>query len=328
MITYSTGLSTLLKLTGVASADTTNSAFLIQFWNDSRRTVAGMNGGKWPWLEIDEYVTTTASQEYVEVPNHIQRVMAVRQINPGTAASDPIYLPRLVFDSSKWDTVLALNLGSSDVPNFVYHYNQRLYIRPIPSSGSNRIYMRGRLKTRDINIADYTTGNILTATLDSTALVGTGTSWTASMAGRWLRITESDTANKGDGYWYQVASVTDTTHLTLKKPYQGTSIAAGSAAYTLGLITYEPEPYHMAPIYRAAAQWWDSKENMVLSERYWRLYDGGFEIGKVDEPGGLIGQMLSEANESMEGPYISPWNRNDGWPYAPYYYPWDDASGF
>lgn len=326
MLTKSTALTTLQTLTGVQSTDTINSATLLQFWNDSRRTVAGINGGRWPWLEIEEQVLTVANQEYVEIPNHIRRIVSARQendITPNTVT----YIPKLIFDPTKWDLVIASNLGTSDIPYFAYERNSRLYIQPIPSTNGNIVKMRGRLVIRDVAIDDYNTGTIVSIANGATTVTGVGTTWTASMAGRWIRITESDTANKGDGYWYEIASVTSTTVLELKKLYQGTSISAGSAAYILGQITYEPETYQMAPIYRAVAQYWDLKENMVLSERYWRAYDGGQEIGKSDLPGGLIGQMLQEAGESMEGPYISPDDQRffNG---VPYWFPFQLGSGF
>ncbi len=86
----------------------------------------------------------------------------------------------------------------------------------------------------------------------------------------------------------------------------------------------------MAPIYRALAMYWDTKEDTVLSQRYWRLYDGGMEAGLTELPGGLIGQMLDEANESMEGNYMSPLPRDGGlargnWP--PYWFPYDLGTG-
>lgn len=329
MITYSVGLSTLQTLTGILSGDIVNSAILVQFWNDSRRTVAGLNGGKWPWLEIEETALTVADQEYVDIPNHIRRVITARQRNGATVGS-VVYPIRLVFDQQKWDAIIAMLLGTSNVPFWGYQRENRLYIQPIPSTSDEQVMLRGRIKLRDLNIADYTTGSVVTATTDSKAIVGTGTTWTTSMAGRYLRITETNAANGGDGYWYRIESVQSATTLTLSKPYQGTSIAAGTAAYTLGQVTYEPETYHMAPIYRAAAQWWDMKEDMVLSQRYWRLYDGGVEAGLSKEYGGLIGQMLEEANESMEGNYISPTSRDgigrSNWP--PYWFPYDDATGF
>ncbi len=329
MITYSQGLSTLQTLTGVLSTDTANSAVLLQFWNDSRRTVAGINGGKWPWLEIEETALTVASQEYVEIPNHIRRVITVRQQN-GVETGSVIYPIRLMFDQQRWDTILAMLLGQSNVPFFGYQRENRLYIQPVPSEDGDLVIMRGRIKIRDLNIVDYTAGTIHDATNGSTAIVGVGTTWTTSMAGRYIRITETDAANGGDEYWYRIASVQSTTTLTLSKPYQGTSIVAGTAAYIIGQVTYEPETYHMAPIYRAVAQWWDFKEDMVLSQRYWRAYDGGVEAGLATQYGGLIGQMLEESNESMEGNYISPIPRDGigrgNWP--PYWFPYQDGTGF
>lgn len=331
MLTFTTATNLMLSMTKVASNDTANISLLQTLWNDSRRTVASINGGKWPWLEIEDQALTVSGQEYVTIPNKIRRVMSVRQQN-GTDPTDVIYIPRMVFDSNQWDSILASLLGQSDVPNFVYQRENRLYIQPVPNANDNVVKMRGRIDLRDLSIADYSTGNILTATTDSTAIVGTGTTWATSMAGRYIRITESDTANKGDGYWYEIASVTDTTHLVLKAPYQGTAIVAGSAAYVIGQITYEPEAYQMAPIYRAV--WQFLQINDPLHPERWlgyaKMYDGGQEAGVSNLVGGLIGQMLEEANESMEGPYMSPTPRPGDYPYGypPYYYPWQLGSGF
>jgi len=328
MITYSQALTTLQQLTGVPSTDTTNSALLIQFWNDSRRTVSSIRGGSWAWLEMQKTVETVADQDYVYIPNDMRKVTGVRVV-VGSGTSATIYLPVELLDLQRWQLVLAYRLGSNQYPYFCYQQGQKLLFAPIPSETGTDVVLTGRRQIRDVNIADYTTGSIVSVANGGTAVVGTGTSWTTSMAGRYIRITESDTANKGDGYWYEVASVGSATTLTLVKPYQGTAIAAGTAAYTLGQITYEPEAYQMAPIYRAVAQWWDFKENMVLSERYWRLYDGGQEIGKSALPGGLIGQMLEEQGGTFEGGYIPPTdNMMANLQQAPYYFPTQDASGF
>lgn len=62
-----------------------------------------------------------------------------------------------------------------------------------------------------IGIADYTTGTAL-FTNASTAVVGTGTTWTAAMVGRRIK-------NDASGKWYFIASVTDATHLALTVAY-------------------------------------------------------------------------------------------------------------
>lgn len=330
MLTYSTALSTLQQLTKVQTSDTTNSALLVQFWNDSRRTVASINGGKWWWLEIEQQVNTIANQEYVEIPNQIRQVVSVRQQNGADPDSNVVtYIPKMIFDPTKWDLIIASKLGTSNVPLFVYQRNERLYIRPIPSVSDFIVKIRGRIAIRDVNIADYTTGSIISIANADTTVTGTGTTWTTSMAGRYIRITESDIANKGDGYWYEIASVTSATVLVLKKPYQGTAVSAGTAAYTLGQITYEPEAYQMAPIYRAVAQFFQINDPLHPDRynMYWKMYDGGVEAGLSTVYGGIVGQMLEAEGESMEGPYISP-DRNQFTENVPYYYPYDLATGF
>lgn len=398
MLTYSSALSTLQQETGVLTTDTTNSALLVQYWNESRRTVAGINGGKWPWLEIEGEAETVANQDYVEVPNNIEKVMSVRQQN-GDAPTDVIYRPRMVFDSDKWDMLLQTLIGPSSVPYNCYQRGGQLYIFPTPDTTGNRVFMRGRRKIKDINIADVTTAlvtdtsysttftGVLAADATSATLSGawglttgeyqvtfsngdvrivtftasaTTATWddglsasatatitveavgggsiltmstvsmTADFVGRWIRITQTSAAGGGDGAWYEIGAFYSSTLISLKKRYQGTELSAATAACTIGFITYEPEIYQSAPIYRAQARYWQFKENFDLSERFWRMYDGGVEAGLSQEYGGLIGQMLQEANESMEGPYIGPWPRDasDSRSGTAYYNPWRDASGF
>lgn len=373
-------------------------ATLTRYWNESRRTVAGINGGKWPYLEIEEEAITIANQDYVEVPNNIEKVMSVRQQN-GDAPTDVIYRPRMVFDSDKWDMLLSTLIGPSSVPYNCYQRGGRLYIFPTPDTTGNRVIMRGRRKVKDINIADVTsatvtdtsysttftavlaegdtsatlsgawglttgeyqvtfsngdvrivtfTASATTATWDdglsssatatiTVAAVGGGsiltmatTAMTADFVGRWIRITQTSAAGGGDGEWYEIGAYYSSTLISLRKPYQGTELSGATAACTIGFITFEPEIYQSAAIYRAIARYWQPKENTGLSDRYWKLYDGGVEAGFSQEVGGLVGQMLQEANMSMEGPYIQPWPR-EGSPNQSgiaYYNPWLDASGF
>lgn len=331
MITYSTALSTLQQITGVQSTDTTNSALLIQFWNDSRRTVGALRGGTWPWLEIERTLLAVANQNYIYVPNDMRKVTAVRTV-VGSDTSATIYLPVEVCDIKRWQLILAYRLGSNQYPYFCYQQGQKLLFSPIPSDSTVSMIITGHQNIRDINIADYTTGTIVSIANGATTITGSGTTWTAGMAGQYIRITQTNAANGGDGYFYEIASITDGTHLELVKPYQGVSISAGSGAYTMGLATYFPESWQMAPIFRAVAQYWNLKENMLLAQSYWRQYDGGSEAGLIsaDAPiGGIIGQMLAEASETFDGAYIAPSDNNMiNLQQAPYYYPTQDASGF
>ncbi len=329
MLTYSGNLSTLQQLSGVPTTDTTNSALLMQFFNDSVRTICSMRSGSWPFLEIQNTVLTTADVEYVTVPNNMRKVTAVRvRVNGTTDQDSTTYIPIMVWDAFRWELVIAARLGSNQYPYYAYQRDQRVLFQPIPSDTDTQVVLIGRKNVRDITIPDVTNLTVTTATNGSTAVTMSG-GMTADMVGRFIRITETSAANAGDGYWYEIATVTSTTAITLTAPYQGLSIVAGTAACVIGQASVIPEAYQMAPIYRALAQYWQFKENMVLAKSYWKQYDGGVEIGEATLTGGLVGQMLEVQGDTFEGPYVSPRARDaDGLVGPPYYLPYQDASGF
>lgn len=76
MITWTQSLSLYQTFTKNTSTD--NQTLGAQVLNDSVRTVCSINGGKWPFLEVEEYVRTVAGQPFVVIPNNIRKVMSFR----------------------------------------------------------------------------------------------------------------------------------------------------------------------------------------------------------------------------------------------------------
>ena len=330
MITYSQSLALMQQMAKVATTDTPNSALLVTLWNDSIRTVCNINGGKLRFLEAVKNMATVAGQEGYQTPNGFRKLMSIVIWSEATTAGVP-YTPEMIFDPTIWNKIKQAKLGSGDLPLATYVEAQKFYIQPVPSTSGLLIQLRGRLQTNDLSIADYTTGTIVSVANGGTAVVGSGTTWTADMVGRYIRITQTTAANGGDGFWYQIGSYTSATSIGLLKPYEGTTIAAGSAAYTIGQCSYIPEAYEMAPIYRAVAIFTGINDptHPEISKNWWRRYDGGQEIGESKLVGGLIGQMLENEGETEEGAYVPPAGMNQSTGMAgPYYYPMQDASGF
>lgn len=298
--------------------------------NDSVRTICNLQGGKLRFLETTKDLLTVANQEGYLIPNGFRKLIDLYVITPG---SDPNtntkWLPEMIFDPTKWKWVKALNLGYSDVPYFTYVENQKVLIQPIPSADGNTIVLRGRLQTSDLTKADYTDGDIVSIANEDTTVTGGSTSWNSSMNGSYIQIAETSTANGGDGFWYQIDTVTDTTHLELLKPYEGTAIVAGTASYTIGQCSVIPEAYDVAIVYRSTALYWQNQNDLVRAKTYWLMYDGGNEAGYNAAYGGLIGQMLANEGETEEGSYLHPFDgfRNNQ-PQIPYYLPFQDATGF
>lgn len=314
----------LNSMTKVPSTDTTTTTLLTQLYNDSVRTVCSIRSGKWWFLQTTKTIATVASQQAYSIPAGVRKIMDV-YVTVGTT----VYTPTPVYSPEAWNTILAAQLGESDVPRFYFIQDNKILIAPTPASTAGTITVRGRKNIPDLTVADLTTPTVTTATNGGTAIVLNGGSL-LSMAGKYIRITNTGVANTGDGQWYEIASVVTATHtLTLVAPYEGTSIAVGTAACTIAQMSPIPEAYDMAPIYRTLALFYAINDPLHpnVANGYWRLYDGGQEAGLSVLVGGLIGQMLENEGESIEGAYISPGGLSSQFS-APWYLPRDDASGF
>lgn len=297
--------------------------------NNSVRTICNLQGGKLRFLEATSDMYTVASQEEYQIPNKFRKLVDMYVYSDsGASDSSTIYSPEMVFDPTKWKLVLQYRYGTQDVPYFTYVRRSSFLIQPVPATTGNLIRLVGRLQTNDMSIADYTTGTITSVASGGTAVVGSGTTWTRDMVGRVIQITQTTAANGGDGFWYEIGGWTDATHITLLKPYEGTSISAATAAYTIGQAPVIPEAYEPAIIYRSVAQYWQENDDLQRAKMYWMMYDGGNELGENKEYGGLIGQMLANEGETEEGAYVPPFGSTSNLPQAPYYQPYQQASGF
>ena len=236
----------------------------------------------WPFLFREGTVSTVANVQTVEVPANLVKVTSV-VVETGTTRWTPHEVPNRDF----WDRLnyTIATAHTADFPTWWYYQQRRIHFWPTPST-ARTVTITGRIGFSRLNIADYTTGTILTTTVGSARVVGSSTVWTTGMGGRYLRITGSDTNNKGDDEWYEISSVTSGTQLDLVKLYRGAAIASGTAAYTIGQMSPIPDGYQEAPIYRAVETYHASKSTPGSSEKMTRF-----------------GSMAAELENQMESDY-------------------------
>lgn len=243
---------------------TANLSYGDQIANDTYRHILALSD--WPFMERLRTITTTASTQFKNLPYDVDQVRSVY-----VTISSTRYVPKPSPSRQHWDN---LNLSSftSDVPEWYFIYNGQLGLWPTPATSSNTISINAKIRVIDLSVADYATGTIVSIANGATTVTGSGTTWTAQMTGRYIRITYSDTANTGDGEWYEIASVTSTTVLELTRAYGGTTIAAGSAAYNIGQMPLLPEAFHDMPWQMAASTYW-AKEGDARAAYYKGLHD-------------------------------------------------------
>lgn len=265
----------------------TNLTFGTTLMNEMRRQI--LSSRSWKFLEKSKTLATVASQQSYDLPNDMN------WLNDLTVTVSTVkHYPVEIKSREQWDVLNYSTTVTSDIPQFYFLGNGQLSLYPIPSSSSNTITFNYGRTQKDLSITDYSTGSIVSIANGASAVVGSSTVWTDKMANRWIRFTDSDTTNTGDGEWYEIASVSSATALTLDYLYNGTSISAGSAAYTIAQVSLLPESYHMLPVYKALVIYFTSvKPDQTRSKLYNDLYVNLFTEMEGNESGKSSSAVLN-----------------------------------
>ncbi len=186
-------------------------------------------------------ISTTGMQAY-QLPSNVSKVKDIT-VSVGQLKFTPVQIQT----QQEWDLVNFLPY-TSDIPQYVYVYNNQINIFPVPSTTGNIITYNFKRRVADLTYSDYTTGTVAAAAGGST-VTGTATAWNSSgtyplgvdltYASLYIQITPP----KGDGIWYQIRSFTSDTVLTLVNPLINNPIATG-AAYTIGQFPLLQEDFH------------------------------------------------------------------------------------
>ena len=270
--------------------------------NSTQQVVLGY--ADWPFLEMTGTRDTEDGVNYYQVPARMRKITNVT-VMVGTT----VYRPRPVEDSHFWNYLQSMSSGESDAAQYWYREGNLIRLYPTPASDDNTVTMRGRKGWKDLSLDDYTTGTIVTATLDDETIVGGTTVWTGQKPcdNQWIRIAPTT----GDNQWYEIDSITDNTNLELVKPYEGVSIAAGTETYEIGEMSIIPGEYHDLLLWRSLAIAFSrysmkKGDDATRANRFWRLYDGGYEAGLSTKIGGLMKIMLQDQLEKTEEVFLEP----------------------
>lgn len=247
--------------------------------NDNIHDVLGERD--WPFLEAsDTSQLTVGSQQFYAMPADADKLIDVT-VKIGSVLWKPVEIT----SRENWDRVNYAQNVTSNIPQYYYIYGGQIGFWPTPSQGGNTIGVNYKKKVADLSLPDYTTGAVFTATNGTATIIGTATNWNQSMAGSYIQIAASSSANGGDNFWYQISpSLTVTgTHIFLAAPYKGVGITSGSAAYIIGQMPVLPENYHIMPVYWAAANYWRlNGNNIPKAEQYEKLYMGKLQTFEKD----------------------------------------------
>jgi len=283
MLTYTGSIDLYKRLSN--NGETANSTLGAILINEGVRMMMGATA--WPFLEKTFTTATVDGTQFYEIPAVAQKVLNVT-MTVGTYR----YTPRQVFSRADWDRLNSPQNVKNNNPSYFFVFDNQVGFWPTPSTTGNPININYQRQVRDLSVADYTTGTITSIANGGTTVVGSGTSWTANMAGKSIRFTHTNAANSGDGIWYEIASVTNATTLELVSPYQGTSIAVATALYTVADIPVIPENYQMGPVYWAVSEYWRMQGDAGRADRFENKYEK------------LVQQMFEDEGKKTTNPSI------------------------
>lgn len=231
---------------------TANLSLADQLMNDEYLSVCAERD--WDFLLRTNTISTVASQQGYGLPADYGSLVSITVL-VGSYAWSPIEIS----SATEWDRINGQPTFTGQYPQYFFVFNGVVKLWPTPSASSNTITITYRKKVTALSVADYTTGNVSAVTLAGTAVTGSGTTWTVPMAGRYLQITQTNTAGQsGDGLWYLISAATATS-ITLADAYLGVTIT-GNTAFTVGQVSALPEEYQTIPLYKALQTYYTSIE--------------------------------------------------------------------
>ena len=203
------------------------------------------------FINQDELTSSTvANQQYYSYP-----VGTVSVDSATISIGNMKYTLQPIYSQQQWNYWNALQIQPTAIPQFIFPRKDDFGIWPIPTDVYTITFQRF-FRDRNLAVEDYITGTI-DVTNDDTTITGTNNQFTDAMVGRWLTVT--DISIPGQGYWYQIASVTDSSHLKLSVPWA--AISSNDVAFRIGESPEIPEEAHSILPYGTAADYYSGLKN-------------------------------------------------------------------
>src|SRR5258708_9278213 len=228
--------------------------------NDTNKSLFAMHD--WYFAEKIFNFQTKANVYQYDLPYDYSRMVGVT-----IQISGRWYSLQEVASHDEWQKVQMFRTTyTSNIPELYHITGDQMEIYPVPSAdgdvNNGTYYYTQRIV--DMQYDDYVTGTV-TLTNASTVVTGSGTTFDATMIGRFLQ--------GPDKRWYKIATFTSTTVLGLQKAFQGTTGAGLS--YTIGEISLIPEDHHNLLWRSPVASYWLLKKEPAQATYYQALYDEG-----------------------------------------------------
>lgn len=230
-------------------------------------------------------VLTTTDDQYYYYPDGVEAVESATMTIGGEA-----YPLRVIESQEQWNLLNQIDAGGT-FPQFIHPRRHDFGVWPIPSEDDLVIAFNHNALSPRMEAEDYSIGTV-SLTNGSATVTGAGDqlAFSADMVGRYLYV------RGGNRRWYKITAYVDTTHLTLQKPYEGTTVSG--ATYNIGQSPEIPMELQHIPAHYAAAMWYqgpfsdDRKAQEYLNYFYTGDFNNSSRIPRM-----AIGGLLKKVNQ-------------------------------
>ena len=277
------------------------------------------NGQKIVENELDDFIvedmrtgSTIAGLNQVPTPENYIRTQFFYVLN-GTIRYDATP----IFDEDTWQRLNQVTTISSNYLQFIFPRVDYAELYPVPSSILTYTWQYVSA-SHDMQYDDYSTGTITsivntvpTNALPYATVTGSGTTWTATMAGQFFKMA-------GDQQNYKITSVTDATHLVLAKAYKGIAISGfANTKYVIGEMPRIPEASHMLLYYYAMARYYEGPKkdatkakDFDIKFQFWLKWATGTFSKRTNQ--GVIPSQRNLQRMGNRNPNLFPMTLNGG----------------
>ena len=227
--------------------------------------------------------STVASRTYYSYPPDFSKLESV------TITSGIVQPLRIVQSQEEWDRLTQITMSGLPTHVFPRQYDFGLY--PTPAAVYT-MTLNGNYNPVNLTTTDYSTGTV-TATLNSTAIAGVSTVFTAAMVNRWFALTTSDGIAQGN--WYKVNTYTSGVSIAITPNFA--EATAATQPYIIGESPDIPVELHEYIPYKVGSVYWhtrrgDANKAQELANYF---YTGDFNNSK--RTGRMTGGILSALND-------------------------------
>lgn len=237
--------------------------------------------------QIASTATTASAQQYYQYPNGVIDTEACT-----VTVGSVVYALTTVYDQHAWDVLNAIQIQPSTYPTYIFPRKNDFGLWPIPQAAYT-ITLNYYPRYVDLLVDDYTTGSVTVAD-GSTQVIGSGTTFTTGMVGRYFNIT--DTSINGYGQQYQISAWVSSTEVTLANYWQGNGTSG--LTYRIGQCPEIPDEGGITLADGVTADFYFGIRNDPTTAQLWenKFWTGDRnnnkrDTGNEDIAGGLIGMM-------------------------------------